>query len=1037
VEFVVRDDIISNGFTNPYQNTLQIWLSDWGIPLRSTHNWLRDVVTHEFSHLVSIQSGSKLPTPIVGMVVGYQDYFNEQVQSSMATVMPFTSQPNWFAEGVAQYESQLLGFDAWDSHRDMILRVAALEDSLLSYARMGTFTGKGLHWEQGPYTQGFSFVLYLVERYGDEAILKLWTENSRIHRQTLSGAMKRILGKSGPDLWEDWKNHIRRHYREQVEAVGTQVYGEKLTEGSFYNYYPKWDSKGENIFFISNKGSEWFKGRLYKYQTADSIEKDEKLVPVSGSIRGYFDIQSDDSTFLFTSARNKDKNGMAKLDIYQEKIIRKVPFFSFGNPTEKRLTKNLNAMLPQYNSEGTQAVFVRNKLSNFYLCTAPVPEGKKPDTGRVKTLFPSQEFLEGMFGFNIYTPKFSPDDSRILFSFFDGKSRKIGWIKSDGSGYEVLLDRPYDDRDPEWHPDGKSFVFTSDSTGIFNLYVFDLETRSIAAVTNVTGSAFLPSFSPDGRHIAYTNFDKDGFSLYLLRDWKKLDTLNSSSHVILHDTSQIQPIEFTGIREKYLGIPNRFVYQPLLIGQEISAVKKDAKKGDSKWLAGLSVFGNDPVFKNEIAVAALLELGNGLDYIGSYNDLLNPDKESELFFNFWNHSLPVSMGIGLFRKNIVTFDTITDLSQGPQIYLEKHNAITLKSAQLSMKYNLFQTELMSDPLKASFLSLTLGRTWYEFDFYEPPPFRFTFYKSTYIAPTLWYYGVAPTSKQNIAPQGMAAFCNYSWNFANLFRGGSFRETFTFEDGVLRPLFRDFTLHELDFGLDYGLGVPWSKYSSLRLSTIMGSILDWERTDGSTAPDTLDSFFERGIFLRGYPYLQNTEELLFRGENTVQFSADYNQALVTNIYKELWIVFLEDIYAHLFWETGRAWNGKFEDINIFEAGYWDEEKRTDAWFQSLGWGLKLNNRIYHNFPFNVYFEAATALNRVPVVYRETPTASNPDPDPVRTLEKLDNVELFGLNTFATRISMGISFGFYNGLLSGFPGRSGHSHSPQRNRRFFGR
>jgi len=139
VEFVVRDDIISNGFANPYQNTMHIWISDWGIPLRSTHNWLRDVVTHEFSHLVSIQSGSKLPTPVVGLVVGYQDYFNEEIQSSMATVMPFTSQPNWFAEGVAQYESRLAGFDAWDSHRDMILRVAALEDSLLSYDRMGTF----------------------------------------------------------------------------------------------------------------------------------------------------------------------------------------------------------------------------------------------------------------------------------------------------------------------------------------------------------------------------------------------------------------------------------------------------------------------------------------------------------------------------------------------------------------------------------------------------------------------------------------------------------------------------------------------------------------------------------------------------------------------------------------------------------------------------------------------------------------------------------------------------------------------------------
>ncbi|MFC1585223.1 TolB family protein [Fibrobacterota bacterium] len=1037
VEFVVRDDIISNGFANPYQNTMQIWISDWGIPLRSTHHWLKDVVTHELSHLISIQSGSKLPASMAGLVIGYQDYFNEEVQSSMSTVYPFTTQPNWFAEGVAQYESQLAGYDAWDSHRDMILRIAVLEDSLLNYGRMGTFAGKGLHWEQGPYTQGFSFVLYLVDRYGDEAVRKLWVENSRFHRQTLSASMKRVLGRSGEELWEDWKNRLTSYYNEQLEAIGNQVYGEKLSEGSFYNNYPKWDSKGENIFFISNKGSQWFKASLYKYQLADSLEKDEKQVFVSGTVGGYFDLHPDDSTFLFASARNKDKNGMARLDVFQDKLIRKKSFLSFGNKEEKRLTENLNAVQGHYNPEAGQFVFIRNKLSNFYLCTAPVPEGKTNTADDIKTVFPSEDFLQGRFGFNIYTPKFSPDGTSILFSFYDGKSRKIGRVQPDGSGFEVLLDRPFDDRDPEWTSDGKSFIFSSDSTGIFNLYSYDLEQTSIKPLTNVAGGAFAPSLSPDGRHIAYINFDADGFSLYLLRNWTFLDSLRAGAGVVHHDTSEIQPIEFTGVREDYLGIPNRFIYQPLLIGQEISAVDKLGTKGASKWLAGLSVFGNDPVYKNEIAAAILLELGNGLDYAGTYNDLLNPDKESELFFNYWNHAFPVSAGIGLARKNIVSWDSIVhqDARNGGGDSLEISNhAITLKNAQLMLKYNLFQTELMSDPLKASFISLAFGRTWDEFDFYEIP-FSFSFYENLYLSSSLWFYGVAPSSKSNVAPKGMAAFCNYSLNFSNLFRGGSFRETFVFDNGAIKPVFKEFTLHELDFGLDYGLAVPWSAYSSLRLSGIMGSILDWDRNDAKV--DTLNSFFQRGIFLRGYPYLQNTEELLFRGENTIQFSADLNQVVVSDIFRRYWIVFVEDIYAQLFWEAGRAWDGKFHEARLFEQHYWDESRHTDAWFHSVGWGLKLNSRIYHNFPFNVFFEAASALNRVPMVYHVTPTATNPNPEPIRTLEKLDIVELFGLNTYATRVSMGITFGFYNGLLSGSSGKKVNPASFRKTTRFFNR
>ena len=220
VEFIVREDIFSNGWANSFQNTMTVWIADWDFPIRSTHDWLRDVVTHEFAHLVSIQSGSKLASPIQGLVLGYQDYFNERVQSSAATIIPFTHQPNWFAEGVAQYESELSGFDAWDSHRDMILRTAVLEDKLIGYDRMGTFAGTSLEYEQGPYTQGFAFVKYIAARYGDAAILKLWAENARIHRQTLSGSMERVLGKDAARGVGGLEERHHRRLRRAGEGPG-------------------------------------------------------------------------------------------------------------------------------------------------------------------------------------------------------------------------------------------------------------------------------------------------------------------------------------------------------------------------------------------------------------------------------------------------------------------------------------------------------------------------------------------------------------------------------------------------------------------------------------------------------------------------------------------------------------------------------------------------------------------------------------------------------------------------------------------------
>ena len=159
-----------------------------------------------------------------------------------------------------------------------------------------------------------------------------------------------------------------------------------------------------------------------------------------------------------------------------------------------------------------------------------------------------------------------------------------------------------------------------------------------------------------------------------------------------------------------------------------------------------------------------------------------------------------------------------------------------------------------------------------------------------------------------------------------------------------------------------------------------------------------------------------ENLAFQGENTAKVSADLNQPLLPDIYKTYWVLFIEDLYANVFWETGRTWNGSLADTRVLSANYWNPQGRTDAWYQSVGWGLKLNARVFHNYPFLAYFEAATALSGIP--------------NGKGGMETLENIQLnFGrdsqFDTYATRISFGVSFGLYNGLLGN------HSeHNPMR-------
>ena len=54
---------------------------------------------------------------------------------------------------------------------------------------------------------------------------------------------------------------------------------------------------------------------------------------------------------------------------------------------------------------------------------------------------------------------------------------------------------------PAWSPDGKYLYFSSDRTGIFNIYAYELETKRLLQVTNVLGGAFSPGPSPDGKSV--------------------------------------------------------------------------------------------------------------------------------------------------------------------------------------------------------------------------------------------------------------------------------------------------------------------------------------------------------------------------------------------------------------------------------------------------------------------------------------------------------------------------------------------------------
>ena len=575
ISAVLNNALYSNGSAIPSENALNLWLTNWDFKIRSSHGWISDVVTHEFSHLVSIESGSKIVPNLYGFQFSYTDYYNERTRTDFLTMIPFTLQPLWFAEGTAQYESSRMGFDAWDTHRDMLLRTAALNDSLMTLPYMHEFSDNSLLAELGPYTQGFSLVLYIAKHYGDDAIPKIWHELGKPYRATLNGAIKSVLGISEQQLYDNWKKEITEHYQAQKDSLGTLVEGIKITKDAFWQDFPV--VSGKNLYGISNFGGPWFDGSVFKIPLEDTLKTKDTTAADSAKVAdstkvdkaqdstkveiGDIEVEGADSTLInisefaksgfkakkpwfdkgidvfedsthgpilaYISYQNRDKDGHAHFDVA----------VSDTNKNEVAITYLVDAVYPSFNKQGSAIVFVRREPFSTRFVLSKIPFNS--DLKNASTEEPIDIFKPdtSLLYYNIYSPKFSPDGKRIAFSFFDDKQRGIAVIDTNGANFKVVGTAGYDERDVNWI-DNDKIVFASNRNNIFNLIEKDLNTGKEHALTNVVGGAFTPTLSGDT--IFFTQYDKDGFSLYKLPYAKEAAPLFRDSVVVTVRDSVLQ-----------------------------------------------------------------------------------------------------------------------------------------------------------------------------------------------------------------------------------------------------------------------------------------------------------------------------------------------------------------------------------------------------------------------------------------------------------------------------------------------------------------
>lgn len=120
--------------------------------------------------------------------------------------------------------------------------------------------------------------------------------------------------------------------------------------------------------------------------------------------------------------------------------------------------------------------------------------------------------------------------TRIAYVNRQGKINRLVVADSDGFGEITILEKAQPIMSPSWSPDGKSLAYVSFEQGRAMIYTQSLASKQRHLLASFPGSNSAPAWSPDGKSLAIV-LNQDG---------------SSQIHLIKADGSALQRISFSG-----------------------------------------------------------------------------------------------------------------------------------------------------------------------------------------------------------------------------------------------------------------------------------------------------------------------------------------------------------------------------------------------------------------------------------------------------------------------------------------------------------
>jgi hypothetical protein len=488
----------ANGFasTLPYSHiTLFVTAPTDMSALGDYDDWVTELITHEFTHIVHTGNVSGAPD-VVNSIFG-------------PTLHPNQDQPHFIIEGlaVAMETAYTTGGRLRSSQFEMQLRADVLAGNL---ARLDQFSNTPYRYPGAGiwYLYGAHFIGWIASIYGPDIYAAVSADyGASLIPFGVNRAIRRATGLTYEELYAGYRKDLARKVAAEAASIETsgRREGRRLTSVGQGALGPRFRPAacGERKLAYHRDGPDEPIGVYEIPMDGKPVGNRAELVAFAGGRSVAF---LTDCSLVFDHLA-PSRRGYGFTDIFRQPAGTRSPRGVEKN--RERLTFGRRAREPDVSADGRRIVYVTDRSATSTLRIADLaPSGKLHGERR---LAPSAYFEQA------FTPRFSPDGTKVAYGVWtDGGYRDIRIVDvATSEVVELWHDRALDQQ-PAWSPDGKLLYFSSDRAGFPNVFAYELGTGALYQVTNVLTGAYMPEPSPDGRSLVYVGYTTEGFDLFEL-----------------------------------------------------------------------------------------------------------------------------------------------------------------------------------------------------------------------------------------------------------------------------------------------------------------------------------------------------------------------------------------------------------------------------------------------------------------------------------------------------------------------------------------